>query len=120
MFYLEVKYCFRIDSNTIELLTWYEVIFGKEMWKHVIIETTFWKHGKADVLDRQRTRKINESILEKNWQEEIYKKLAVSKNILIPSVFIDPVVDIFVDPCNEYYMEPESREIVKFIENVDK
>jgi hypothetical protein len=30
----------------VELLLWYEAIFGKEMWKHVVVETTFWSHSK--------------------------------------------------------------------------
>lgn len=36
---------YRFDESTIELLLWYEAIFGKEMWKHVIVETTFWSHS---------------------------------------------------------------------------
>jgi hypothetical protein len=35
----------RFDESTVELLLWYEAIFGKEMWKHVIVETTFWSHS---------------------------------------------------------------------------
>ena len=35
----------RFDQSTVELLLWYEAIFGKEMWKHVIVETTFWSHS---------------------------------------------------------------------------
>ena len=35
----------RFDQSTVELLLWYEAIFGKEMWKHVIVSTTFWSHS---------------------------------------------------------------------------
>ena len=31
--------------STVELLLWYEAIFGREMWKHVVSETTFWSHS---------------------------------------------------------------------------
>ena len=35
----------RFDVSTVELLLWYEAIFGREMWKHVVSETTFWSHS---------------------------------------------------------------------------
>ena len=42
----------RFDESTAELLLWYEAIFGKEMWKHVIVETTFWSHSEAEAQKR--------------------------------------------------------------------
>jgi hypothetical protein len=47
---------FRFDQSTVELLLWYEAIFGREMWKHVITETTFWSHSQDAVDKRWRER----------------------------------------------------------------
>ena len=44
----------RFDQSTVELLLWYEAIFGKEMWKHVIVETTFWSHSSEAAALRYR------------------------------------------------------------------
>ena len=41
----EFSFDSRFDQSTVELLLWYEAIFGKEMWKHVVVETTFWSHS---------------------------------------------------------------------------
>ena len=39
-----------------ELLLWYEAIFGKEMWKHVVVETSFWSHSEEAVQQRWNER----------------------------------------------------------------
>jgi len=111
---------FRFDAGTIELLTWYEAIFGKDMWKHVITETTFWKHTNAAATERLNKRQLNDSIQETNWQDKIHEVLAVPRDVKVPSVFIDPVVHIYVDHCNPKYTRPEQREIQKFLEYNDK
>ncbi len=90
------------------------------MWTHVITETTFWKHSQAHVLDRLEKQNLNESVRESTWQANLYENLTVSREIRVPNVFIDPVVHIFVDPCNPKYSKPEPREIEKFIEHTDK
>ncbi len=90
------------------------------MWKHVITETTFWTHTSAAALERQNNRNLNETVQENLWQEKIHQVLAVSTDVKIPSVFIDPVAQIFVDPCNPKYTQPEQREVEKFIEYTDK
>ena len=46
----------RFDGSLIDLLLWYEAVFGTEMWKHTIIEYTFWKHSYVE----SRTRKMNQ------------------------------------------------------------
>ena len=40
--------------------------------------------------------------------------LNVEPSIRIPSMFIDPVVDVFVDPCEPTYRQPSRREKEKF------
>jgi hypothetical protein len=104
----------------VELLNWYEAIFGKEMWKHVVTETTFWKHSTAATNDRRDNRQMNDTLQELQWREKIHKDLGIPKEVNIPSVFIDPVVHIFVDPCNSKYTAPEEIEKDKFIEYTDK
>ena len=47
---------YRFDVSTVELLLWYEAIFGKAMWKHVVAETTFWSHSKEAVALRMQER----------------------------------------------------------------
>ena len=47
---------FRFDQSTVELLLWYEAIFGKEMWKHVVVETSFWSHSEEAVKQRWNER----------------------------------------------------------------
>ena len=46
----------RFDVSTVELLLWYEAIFGREMWKHVVSETTFWSHSEESVDLRMQER----------------------------------------------------------------
>jgi len=40
--------------------------------------------------------------------------LIVEPSIRIPSMFIDPVVDVFVDPCEPTVRQPSRREKEKF------
>ena len=47
---------YRFDQSTVELLLWYEAIFGKDMWKHVVAETTFWSHSEEAVNQRWKER----------------------------------------------------------------
>ena len=47
---------FRFDSTTLELIQWYEAIFGTDMWKHVVMETTYWGHTLVDANKRKRTK----------------------------------------------------------------
>jgi hypothetical protein len=102
-------------------LKWYEAIFGKEMWKHVITETTFWSHRESADTQRKQTRgNLDEELQEKLWKEKFHTELNVPRDIRIPGVFIDPVVNIFADPCNSNFNSPEKREIEKFTEYTDK
>ncbi len=63
----------RFDSSTVELLLWYEAIFGKEMWRHVVTETTFWKHSEAAAMERLTKRNLNDTIQESLWREKIHE-----------------------------------------------
>ena len=55
------------STNTIALRKLYQNIFGKEMWKNVIVEMSFWKHtereGNNDGLDEERlATKLNAKV----------------------------------------------------------
>ena len=59
IFLLVIKGDFtRFDLSTQELLLWYEAVFGKDMWKHVTIATSFWGHTEAEALKRKRNRQV--------------------------------------------------------------
>ena len=46
----------RFDQTTIEILQWYEAIFGKKMWSNIVVETSFWSHSQWDIKQRLKER----------------------------------------------------------------
>jgi hypothetical protein len=91
------------------------------MWKHVITETTFWKHSAAANKDREQNRGLDEEKQSKLWKEKFHNDLNVAKDVEIPGVFIDPSLPIFSDPCQRTdQIVPEPNEIEKFKENTLK
>ncbi len=111
----------RFDQGTQELLLWYEAVFGKEMWKHVVVETTFWKHTKQEAEDRKARMMMDEESRSKEWENKLHlPPFNVNRTLNIPFVFIDPVVDVFEDTCNPNTMQPSKREVDKFMEQSDK
>ena len=61
----------RFDKGTLELLHWYEAIFGREMWDYVIIETTFWSHRQHDAEKRKKHRKLTEEKVKSLLMKEL-------------------------------------------------
>ena len=46
-------HCYRrFDSHTLTVLQLYEEIFGKEMWRNVLVEISYWKHSEEDTCAR--------------------------------------------------------------------
>ena len=43
----------RFDTHTVTLLRLYEEIFGKEMWRNVVVEMSYWGHKNKDACDRK-------------------------------------------------------------------
>ena len=43
----------RFDVHTLALLKLYEEIFGKEMWRNVVVEMSYWGHNNKDACDRK-------------------------------------------------------------------
>ena len=66
----------RFSTHTISLLKLYQNIFGKEMWKNVIVEMSFWKHTEREVCDR----KINKEGLD---EERLAAKLNAKVHIIV-------------------------------------
>ena len=63
----------RFDVHTLALLKLYEEIFGKEMWRNVVVEISYWGHSQADTCQRltnyqppldeeTQTRDINQKV----------------------------------------------------------
>ena len=50
--------CIRYDKSLVELMNWYEAIFGEEIWKHLAMEISFWGHKEEEAKDRRATREV--------------------------------------------------------------
>ena len=68
----------RFDVHTLALLKLYEEIFGKEMWRNVVVEMSYWGHSEAETCRRladyqppldedTQTRDINRKVLFKSF-----------------------------------------------------
>ena len=42
----------RFDSHMLTVLRLYEEIFGKEMWRSLLVEISYWKHSEEDTCAR--------------------------------------------------------------------
>ncbi len=68
---------YRFDTETVSLLAGYEVIFGQEMWRNVIVETTFWRH--TEEAARQRTKQmLNKETRRSDWENDLKTKYQLS------------------------------------------
>ena len=47
------------DKALVDLMNWYEAIFGKEIWKSIAFEVSFWGHSKEDQKDRAIVREVS-------------------------------------------------------------
>ena len=59
----------------------------------------------------------------KQWKQFdciIFLFLKVKESENIPIFFIDPMVKIFLDPCNPNYMKPEKNETYLFKDEVSR
>ena len=51
-------FAIRYDKSLVELMNWYEAIFGKDIWKHLAMEISFWGHKDEEAKDRRATREV--------------------------------------------------------------
>jgi hypothetical protein len=65
----------RFEPETVQLLKWYQTVFGVEMWTNVLVEVTFWKHSEAEVKTRKFVRKYNESIFEASFKKKLVQEV---------------------------------------------
>ena len=84
----------RFSTHTISLLRLYEAIFGKEMWKNVVEEISFWKHRTDDACDK---KSMFDGLDEEQQVRDINEKLneVFGVDHHIPVLFIDPLFDGF-------------------------
>ena len=80
----------RFSQSIQDQIRLYMNIFGREMWRNVITEFTFWRHNQASIWERKHLRGgLNEEVQHNKWNIEYAKRFGVSE--VIPSLFIDPV-----------------------------
>ena len=48
----------RYDVSLVNLMNWYEAIFGEDIWKLLAIEISFWGHKQDEAEDRMLNRKV--------------------------------------------------------------
>jgi len=51
------------------------------MWKHVVTETTFWKHTVEEAQKRNRTQNLDETKQDEMLRDKLYEELGVSRDI---------------------------------------
>ena len=86
----------RFDDSLDRMLQWYEEIFGKDFWKHVVVEVTFWKHTEKAIKERKADRDGLEEI---RYTKDVQKALndTFKFNLKLPVVFVDPVMALHQD-----------------------
>eukprot|EP00092_Neocalanus_flemingeri_P002214 GFUD01002355.1.p1 GENE.GFUD01002355.1~~GFUD01002355.1.p1 ORF type:complete len:1269 (+),score=229.33 GFUD01002355.1:139-3945(+) len=108
----------RFDANTISLLKFYEQIFGKEMWKSVVVEMSFWYHTKTDACKRKEDRDLDEKKQEHDLNYKLRTTFGVQHHV--PLVFIDPMYKGFYPPEHKTRKEIEKREDEMFLNQTTK
>ena len=74
---LGLIYC-RFDTETVSLLAGYEAIFGQEMWRNAIVETTFWSHTKEAARQRKK-QMLSEDTRRSHWENDLKTKYQLSE-----------------------------------------
>jgi hypothetical protein len=59
----------RFSEPLQEQMKMYQNIFGKEMWDNTIIEFTYWRHSRADIRLRKKSRKLNVKKQTTKWNK---------------------------------------------------
>ena len=67
----------RFDTHTVTLLRLYEEIFGKEMWRNVVVEISYWGHSQADTC--QRLTNYQPPLNEETQTRDINQKVSFKK-----------------------------------------
>ena len=99
----------RFSAHTISLLRLYEAIFGKAMWKNVVVEISYWKHRTNDACDRySRFDGLDEEKQERDINEKLNEVFGVDHHI--PVLFIDPLFEGFYPTNSKAYKKIEERE----------
>ena len=63
--------------ETVNLLAGYEAIFGQEMWRNAIVETTYWEHSKEAYVERKK-QMLSEESRRSDWENDLKTKYQLS------------------------------------------
>lgn len=95
-------------------------MFGQDFWKRVVIEITFWSHGRRAVRDRKKNRG---GLDEKKLTRDLNNMMAAEFKTQIPQipvVFVDPVYEsAFADRREREANDKETQALWKFIDEGD-
>ena len=70
----------RFDAHTLALLKLYEEIFGKAMWRNVVVEMSYWGHTKTDYCARHNN--YLPALDEDKQRRDIQNKVHISYDIV--------------------------------------
>ena len=103
-------------------MSWYEVIFGTEIWNHLVMEISFWGHSPENAKERFDYRDgMDETKYADLLNKEIHDKhKKLPDELKIPFLFIDPVCHIFKDPCDSKTRDVTDREKEMFRKYTDR
>jgi len=82
----------RFDEAMQEELQRYQSLFGQQFFDNVVTGFTFWGHSQREISKRLKNNHLNETVKHSTWNNQYKEKLDIKQEI--PSVFIDPVLDM--------------------------
>jgi len=104
----------RFDRHTLALLNLYQEIFGRAMWRNVVVEMSYWGHKNKDYCTRLDN--YDPDLTEEVQREEIQSKLREKFQLEfeVPVIFVDPVFKIFYPDHHRLRQAVEPREEAVF------
>lgn len=133
--------CNHRHLKNLRILKWYEDIFGKEMWNHVITEATYHQHFHHKNVNTQErmnapflwvpihffTAKFcasqvqTDEMCQTRWSKRIQNSSKINVDTNIPGMFIDAYkLNVFGDPCNGNWKISSISEKDKFNKSMQR
>ena len=104
----------QFPSGMINMIKFLEALYGKGLWKNMIISVSYWGYGSFDIADR-RDLYQSEALLTHYWNNILNETFQLEHDV--PLVFVDsyfPIQTIFEETRKEKY-ETELSKLWKFI-----
>ena len=104
-----------MTADRVRQLKLYENVFGQNWWSHVISQMGHWAHDKKTAWIRSR-KNMTEEIVHRIMNEK-YKSLLGVSVAEIPTVFVDPILPVFVpeedfgEYADDYTIADEERDL---------